>query len=100
MNKLIKFAFLIIAVVFISGCGKKENSKEIEFLTNRTDYVNGTTNAAGIKDPNTAYYKILADKFEKETGIKVKLSAYNDYPNAMRRRLTSNNIGDVITLRG
>ena len=89
---------ITIAALVLCGCGKKEASKEIEFLTNRTDYVQGTADAAGNFDESTAYYKILAKKFKEETGITVKLTAYNDYQNAMRRRLASSDPGDVITL--
>ena len=98
MKALIKATFLFLAILLISGCGKKENSKEIEFLTNRTDFVNGVSDAAGNKDLSKAFFKILADKFKKETGITVKLTGYTDYPNAVRRRLASKSYGDVITL--
>ena len=94
-----KVLFLSIIVLLLTGCGKSgKNRNEIEFLTNRTEFVRGNTTSDGSFDESTAYYKILADKFEKETGIKVKLTAYTDYQNSMLRRLSSNDPGDVITI--
>jgi raffinose/stachyose/melibiose transport system substrate-binding protein len=98
-----KYISLLIAITclffsLLTGCSKTEKSKEIEFLTNRTDLVNGIPDATGQKDPNTAYLKILAEKFEKESGIKIKITAYPDYNGSCRSRFASGDYGDVITL--
>ena len=99
LNKMIVFVITAISLfIFISGCSKTEKSNEIEFLTNRTDLANGIPDASGGIDPNTAYLKILANKFEKETGIKVKITAYPDYDGSCRSRFASGDYGDVITL--
>ena len=95
-----RFFFTVLALfltVLFSGCGNKSKEIEIEFITNRTDMVQGIPDSNGKHDPNTAEFKKLAEKFQKETGIKVKLTAYNDFTNALRRRLSSGNYGDVIT---
>ena len=89
-------AVLLFSALFICSCSK-EQSKEIEFLTNRTDMVLGIPDASGKHDPNTAEFKKIAKKFKKETGITVKLTAYNDFKNSLRRRLSSGDYGDVIT---
>ena len=98
MKKLLWLGTISLLTILFCGCGKKTETKEIEFLTNRTDYVSGTADASGKKDPQTAYFKILADKFKKETGITVKLTGYSNYSNAVRRRFASGDYGDVITL--
>ena len=90
-------ALCLLGTLFICGCSKKKESKQIEFITNRTDMVLGIPDASGKHDENTAAFKKLAAKFKKETGITVKLTGYNDFKNSLRRRLSSGDYGDVIT---
>jgi raffinose/stachyose/melibiose transport system substrate-binding protein len=98
LKVILSLGIISVISLLLTGCGKKENNKEIEFLTNRTDLVNGMPDASGKEDPESALFKILAEKFKKETGITVKLTAYNDYHNAVKRRLASGDYGDVVTL--
>ena len=95
---ILSMCIISVISLLLTGCGKKEKNNEIEFLTNRTDLVNGMPDASGKEDPESALFKILADKFKKETGITVKLTAYQDYHNAIKRRLASGDYGDVVTL--
>ena len=93
-----KILFVLILTLSMVSCRKNETTpKELEFLTDRTDLVQGIPDADGNRDADTAIFKVLADKFKKETGITVKLTAVTDYKNFLRRRLASGNYGDVIT---
>jgi raffinose/stachyose/melibiose transport system substrate-binding protein len=98
MNSLVKIVLALLISITVASCSKKqEKSKEIEFLTDRTDLVQGIPDANGNRDASTAIFKVLADKFKKETGITVKLTAVTDYKNFLRRRMASGDYGDVIT---
>ena len=101
MSKFITFLFILVSALSIVSCRKNETiSKELEFLTDRTDLVQGIPDANGNRDADTAIFRVLADKFKKETGITVKLTAATDYKNFIRRRMTSGDYGDVITNDG
>ncbi|HJO94357.1 MAG TPA: ABC transporter substrate-binding protein [Victivallales bacterium] len=89
---------IIVLALYIYFNGGISSGNEIEFLTNRTDFIHGSQTVSGAKNPETAYFTILAEKFKKKTGITVKLTGYSDYTVAMKRRLASQKYGDVITL--
>ncbi|HJO94355.1 MAG TPA: hypothetical protein QF753_13220 [Victivallales bacterium] len=95
---LLIIASVLVLVFYEYFNGGFSSKNEIEFLTNRTDFIHGSQTASGAKNPKTAYFAILAKKFKKETGVTIKLTGYSNYPEAMKRRLASQKYGDVITL--
>lgn len=87
-KKVIGLMLSILLVVMLGGCGKTEDKKELNWMTN----------ASG--DTLTAY-KNLASEFEKENGIKVNITAHGkQLEQLLKARIASKSLPDLFSTHG
>ncbi|MEG6571153.1 extracellular solute-binding protein [[Clostridium] cellulosi] len=97
MKKLICLFVAAAMVVSFAGCsnnkksssGSKNSNVTLKVLTHWTNLT---------KSDGSGWLDKFADKFEKETGAKVKFEAITDYATEVKTRLSSGNYGDVLDI--